>query len=98
MSGGSLSGIKVVALEQAVAMPYCSFILAEMGADVVKIERPGAGDCNHVQNCLCSNFEVSGGKRLHFGKQIQFDSFLFGLADRGEAVRAEAQVHAGFGK
>ncbi len=41
---GPLSGVKVVALEQAVAMPFCSFILAEMGADVVRIERPGRGD------------------------------------------------------
>ena len=40
----SLAGVRVVALEQAVSMPFCSFILAEMGADVVKIERPGAGD------------------------------------------------------
>ncbi|HEY4218632.1 MAG TPA: CaiB/BaiF CoA-transferase family protein [Gemmatimonadaceae bacterium] len=39
-----LSGLRVVALEQAVAAPFCSRQLADMGADVVKIERPGAGD------------------------------------------------------
>jgi itaconate CoA-transferase len=39
-----LTGIKVISFEQAVSMPYCSFVLSEMGADVVKIERPGAGD------------------------------------------------------
>jgi itaconate CoA-transferase len=39
-----LAGINVVALEQAVAMPYCSFVLAEMGADVIKVERPVTGD------------------------------------------------------
>ncbi len=41
---GPLEGVKVVAFEQAVAIPYCTFVLAEMGADVVKIERPGSGD------------------------------------------------------
>jgi itaconate CoA-transferase len=39
-----LSGIRVVALEQAVAAPFCSRQLADMGADVIKIERPDGGD------------------------------------------------------
>jgi itaconate CoA-transferase len=39
-----LAGIKVVALEHAIAAPYCSRQLADWGAEVVKIERPGEGD------------------------------------------------------
>ena len=39
-----LSGLRVVALEQAVAAPFCSRQLADMGADVVKVERPDGGD------------------------------------------------------
>lgn len=39
-----LKDIRVVALEQAVAGPFCSRQLADMGADVIKIERPDGGD------------------------------------------------------
>ncbi|HEX9924545.1 MAG TPA: CaiB/BaiF CoA-transferase family protein [Anaerolineae bacterium] len=39
-----LSGVKVVTLEQAVAAPFCSRQLADLGADVIKVERPGSGD------------------------------------------------------
>ena len=39
-----LSGLRVIALEQAVAAPFCSRQLADMGADVIKIERPEGGD------------------------------------------------------
>ena len=39
-----LSGLTVISLEQAVAAPFCSRQLAEQGARVIKIERPGVGD------------------------------------------------------
>ena len=39
-----LSGITVVALEHAIAAPFCSRQLADQGARVIKVERPGSGD------------------------------------------------------
>jgi itaconate CoA-transferase len=39
-----LEGITVVALEQAVAAPLATRQLADLGARVIKVERPGAGD------------------------------------------------------
>jgi itaconate CoA-transferase len=44
MSALPFHGLRVVALEQAVAAPFCSRQLADMGADVIKVERPDGGD------------------------------------------------------
>lgn len=39
-----LAGLKVIDQTQALAGPYCAMILGDLGADVVKVERPGMGD------------------------------------------------------
>jgi len=41
---GPLAGVTVVALEQAVAAPFATRQLADLGARVIKVERPGSGD------------------------------------------------------
>ncbi|MEE4350970.1 MAG: CoA transferase [Pacificimonas sp.] len=41
---GALAGLRVIEMGQLIAGPFCGQLLGDMGADVVKVEPPGAGD------------------------------------------------------
>src|SRR5215510_1433622 len=44
MLEGALSGLKVVELSERVAGPFCTKVMADLGASVIKLEKPGTGD------------------------------------------------------
>jgi crotonobetainyl-CoA:carnitine CoA-transferase CaiB-like acyl-CoA transferase len=63
-----MEGMRVIALEHAVAAPLCTRHLADMGATVIKVERPGDGDFARAYddyvNGICSHFIwLNRGKR-----------------------------------
>ncbi|XP_014558723.1 hypothetical protein COCVIDRAFT_36021 [Bipolaris victoriae FI3] len=63
-----LDGITVVSLEHAVAAPFCTRQLADLGARVIKVERPGVGDFARTYDSrvdgLASHFSVEHMKVL----------------------------------
>jgi len=44
MSQQALSGLKVLEFSEFISGPYCGRLLAGLGAEIIKVERPGAGD------------------------------------------------------
>lgn len=61
--GGPLSGITVIAMEQAVSAPMCTRVLADFGARVIKVENPKGGDfARHYDDVV----NGPGGLAAHF--------------------------------
>ncbi len=62
MAERPLSNITVVSIEQAVAAPFATRQLADLGARVIKVERPGAGTsrAGTTRRCTASPATSSG--------------------------------------
>ena len=84
-----LSGIRVVDLSEQVPGPYATRLLAGLGADVVKVERPGSGDPlrdrpfmfesqNRGKRDLCLDLKSSGGREALLRLVAQADVFVEG--------------------
>jgi len=65
---GPLSGVRVVDLTQYVAGPYATMLLADLGAEVVKVERPG-GEVYRRQGPVFANGESASFLTLNRGKR-----------------------------
>ena len=80
---GPLAGVKVLDLTQIMAGPMCTMLLADMGADVIKVERPGTGDDTRRMGSRLTHDIAGGFLALNRNKR----SIALDLrADEGKAV------------
>ncbi len=84
---GPLSGVTIVDLTRVLAGPYCTMVLYDLGARVIKVERPGTGDDARTIGPFVSADREAGGAResayflsLNRGKE----SIALDLRDDGD--------------
>jgi formyl-CoA transferase len=64
---GALTGIRVVEFTEYIAGPYCGMMLADMGADVIKVERPEGDEWRHT--APVADYEGRGFLGVNRGKR-----------------------------
>ncbi|MFC9794603.1 CaiB/BaiF CoA transferase family protein [Streptomyces sp. NPDC127584] len=85
---GALSGIVVADFGRVLAGPYMTMLLADLGADVIKIERPGSGDDTRAWGP-----PFAGGEATYFlGVNRNKRSVALDLTDPGDLATARAIV------
>lgn len=55
MRDGALTGVTVIEWSEMVAGPYCGKLLASLGAEVIKVEKPRTGDCARWRGPFCGD-------------------------------------------
>jgi crotonobetainyl-CoA:carnitine CoA-transferase CaiB-like acyl-CoA transferase len=80
-----LTGIRVVDLTRVLSGPFCTAILADMGADVIKIEAPGEGDQVRAQGYLKDGYSWYFANFNRNKRSITLDLY----SDEGRAILAK---------
>jgi crotonobetainyl-CoA:carnitine CoA-transferase CaiB-like acyl-CoA transferase len=86
-----LDGIRVLDLSRVIAGPYCATLMADLGADVVKVERPGRGDDLRAWRGSGMSATFAAINRNKRGiavdlQQPEGSTLVFGLARRADVV------------
>src|SRR5215211_5513060 len=85
---GALHGLRVLELTHVMVGPFCGQVLADMGADVIKVEPPGSGDSSRRSMGTAAFLAVNRNKRsvaLDLKDASQRAAFLR-LADGADVV------------
>ena len=80
-----LSGLKVVDLTRIIAGPFCTQLLADMGAEVIKVEAPGKGDPTRRQGAIVDGVSFYFAQFNRNKKSITADLY----SDDGKAILAK---------
>lgn len=83
-----LNGLLVVDFSQFLSGPYCALKLADLGARVIKIERPGVGDL--CRTLYLSDTEIGGANSLFHAINRNKESFTADLRDDGDRAMLRA--------
>ncbi len=87
MSSGALEGVLVADFSRVLAGPYATMLLADLGADVIKVERPGSGDDTRAWG---PPWDADGRSTYFLGVNRNKRSVALDLKDPQDLVKARA--------